>query len=144
MERIKISEESMFNQFKKKNFEKINTNKIKFLISYGEELQNIQIKIDQVRSIITKENGNIDDLIKDLELCLPSGNNNKNLCQIFFKSKTFLDLIELINIDNNKHLTKIIVFIEKLLKGNKHASKYLGKNMEFIRRIFILMKTNVK
>lgn len=108
------------------------------------DLSMIQLRLNQISATIYKENGTIDEMIKDLELCLPTGNNNKKLFHIFYQSKAFLDLVVCVNNTNPKYLEKLLVFIEKLLRGNKYIAKYLSKNIEFLKRIFVLMKNPVR
>lgn len=59
--------------------------------------------------------------------------------QIFYHSKMFLSLINLIEIVGPDSLSKLLNFLEKLFKNNKNLSKYLSKNYDFINSIMKLM-----
>ena len=100
----------------------------------------IKASIDEIE-IHSKNNNNvkITEILKDLEILLPSYNNDKKLMQIFYHSKMFLSIINLINILNPESLIKLLNFLEKMFKNNKNLSKYLSKNYDFINLIMKLM-----
>lgn len=100
----------------------------------------IKLAIDEIEIHAQNNNSNkIVEILKDLEVLLPSYNNNKKLMQVFYHSKLFLNLISLIDIVSQETLGKLLIFIEKLLKNNKSLSKYLSKNYDFINSIMKLM-----
>ena len=100
----------------------------------------IKLAIDEIETL-TKNNEiqKIACILKDLEVLLPSYNNNKKLMQIFYHSKMFLPLINLIDIIGHDSLIKLLNLLEKLFKNNKNLSKYLSKNYDFINSIIKLM-----
>lgn len=147
MERLNInSKRSIYSYIKNKNYEKI-AEDIPFKTCeefiYNTEMVKIQERIRELQKRVIKESQDINEIIKELEYCLPIGNNNKNLSQIFYNSKLFIPLIECVNFAKAKFLGKLLSFIEKLLRGNKHIAKYLSKNIEFVRKIMTLMKNQV-
>ncbi len=111
------------------------------MINKGDH-ENLKIKlaIDEIEIHARNNNSNkIIEILKDLEVLLPSYNNNKKLMQVFYHSKLFLNLINLIDVVGQETLGKLLIFIEKLLKNNKSLSKYLSKNYDFINSIMKLM-----
>ena len=100
----------------------------------------IKLAIDEIE-IYSKNNDSakIVEILKDLEILLPSYNNNKKLMQVFYHSKLFLNMISLIDIVSQEVLGKLLNFIEKLMKNNKNLSKYLSKNYDFINNIMKFM-----
>jgi hypothetical protein len=98
------------------------------------------VTIDEI-VVYSKANdlNKINEILKDLEILLPSYNNNKKLMQVFYHSKLFLNLIDIIDVVNQECLGKLLGFIEKLLKNNKNLSKYLSKNYDFINTVMKLM-----
>lgn len=142
MERLS-TKESIFSIIKNKPLNKIDlkmTFQMNEEIAINAELIKMQEKVKELRYKISDDKEDITQTIKDLEFILPTGNNNKKLNQIFFNSKIFIEVIECLKYTNQKFEVKLLNFIEKILKGNKHISNYLANNKEFIRTIFKLMK----
>lgn len=104
------------------------------------ELIKLQERVHELQRRVTNELSDITEILKELEYYLPLGNNNKKLNQIIFSSKIFLPIIESITYAKPRFIPKILAFIEKMLRGNKHISKYLGGKPEFIKKILNFMK----
>jgi len=88
---------------------------------------------------------NIDDIIKEFDVCIPNNinNDNKNLIQAFYNSKLFLSVIKCLMTCNDKHALKLLTLIEKLLKYSKQMAKYLAKNIDLINLIMKFMLKKV-
>jgi hypothetical protein len=141
----KHEKKSIFSFLQNQQFNKNNT-KEAFLITeelmISSEILKMNEKINELSTKINQENLNseINDLLKDLEYFLSTGNNNKKVCQFFFNSKMFLQIIECLSFCRTPYLSKLLTYIEKMLK-NKNIARYLSKNKQFIRMILKLMKS---
>jgi len=107
----------------------------------AKEIQKIEEKLKELRSICINENQNVADILKELEVFVSLGNNNKLLNQFFCNSKSFIEIVECLDFSHEIHLKKILNFIERMLK-NKSIARYLVKKKEFIKKIFTLMYTD--
>jgi hypothetical protein len=108
------------------------------------EIDRMDRMIHQLRSKCGKNKDDITEVLKNLEFYLPLGNNDKEISKHLYHSKLFIGIIESLNTASENNTTKLLGFIERFVKGNKHLSKYLSRNIDFVRKVFKLMRTQVK
>jgi hypothetical protein len=145
MERHKpFEEKSIF--YLLHNQDKNNFQNPKFFYNMSEEvilsaeIIKLQERVNELQRRVINELSDISEILKELEYYLPLGNNNKKLNQIIFSSKIFLPMIESLTYAKPRFIPKLLSFIEKMLRGNKHISRYLGSKPEFIKKILTFMK----
>jgi hypothetical protein len=107
------------------------------------EIDAIDRLIHQLRSKCGKSNEDITEVLKNLEFYLPLGNNDKEICQHLYYSKLFIGIIEALNTASDANTTKLLGFIERFVRGNRYLSKYLSRNICFVRKVFKLMMNQV-
>jgi hypothetical protein len=140
MERHKHKETSIYSFLKNKQ----NSNYYKAFNTHS-EIDKMHRLVYELQYKITKPKEDITDTLKNLEYYLPLGNNNKELSDYLYNSKLFLNIIETVSLDiKEATMLKLLVFIEKIIKGNRFIAKYMSRNSEFLKRILKLMKINVK
>jgi hypothetical protein len=144
MERHSLDENKNFYFFlKSKN--QTNFGKEKYLTLSDDFLVNSQINkllniIEDLRRKILIDSDEITNTMKELEYFLPQGQNNSKLKYLLYNTKSFLSVIECLNFVKKKNQGKILSLVEKMMRGDKYIAKYLSSNMDFIKKILILME----
>jgi hypothetical protein len=138
MERVKLGKTSVYTYIKRSRAT-MTCNPVDLKIN--SELLDMKGYINTLQSKIGKED--ITEILKNLEYYLPLGNNNKNFDEYIYNSKIFLEVVQCLNFSSESNEYKLLCFIEKFLRGNRHIAKYLSRNIEFVRTVLRLMKKQV-
>ena len=97
------------------------------------EYRNIIQLLSKLQSSVVQKGNNIDDIVKQIELCFENKSNDQSIIISLYTSKVFLDIFNAYNISLSEYQEKILNLIEKILQ-NKKIGKYLSKNQKFLEK----------
>ncbi len=137
---------SVYDFVKHRNFRKFDKFTADKIIEIEKSLEkdNKEFKklIEKLEKKITN-NEDASDLLKEIELYLPMGNNKKEMDYLLYNSKYFLDVMEFLNFSDSRNTLYLLQFIEKIFRTNSNISKYIANKKSFLSLILKLMKEKV-
>ena len=113
------------------------------------EYRNIIQLLSKLQSSVVQKGNNIDDIVKQIELCFENKSNDQSIIISLYTSKVFLDIFNAYNISLSEYQEKILNLIEKILQ-NKKIGKYLSKNQFILPKLLKyitkpkLLETSIK
>ena len=87
------------------------------------EYRNIIQLLSKLQSSVVQKGNNIDDIVKQIELCFENKSNDQSIIMSLYTSKVFLDIFNAYNISLSEYQEKILNLIEKILQNKKIGKK---------------------